>query len=157
MQNLCIKSLCYKVSKWAVKVFSWNSIWPAYCIRSSVDLNCCVRCMDIKSSINAHLPTCSFPNTHGLLVYVYRTEERLQSCGFANALLLTGEFLLSGVQKLELFLYWDQDRHPPLQSMQEAKVNPPVHDFLTAVSEHHPYAVAIQCNVKARCHSWQNL
>ena len=89
-----------------------------------------------------HLPTCFFPNTYGLLVYMEGTEKRLQSCGFANGLLLKGVFLLFEVQKSQLFLMLGPRQTFSPTVMQEAKVSPPVHDFLTAVNEHNHYAVA---------------
>lgn len=141
------------------KVFSSNSIWPAYCIRSSADLNCCNGSMDIKSSINIHLPTCSFPNTYGLLVYMQGTEKRLQFCGFANGLLLKGGFLLSEVQKSQLFLMLGLRQTFSPIIIPEAKVSPPVPDFITAVSEYHhgihccqSLAVASHQNLKAGHH-----
>lgn len=148
--KICKCRICVvkKVYKWAV--FSSNSIWPDYCIRSSADLNC--RIGSCKSSINTHLPTCSFPSAYGLLVYVQGTEKRLQSCGFANGLLLKGGLLLSEVHGAWLFLMLGPQQTLVPTAMQEAKVSPPVPDFLTAVSEYHHYAVARHQNLKAGHH-----
>lgn len=56
-------------------VFSSNSIWPAFCIRPSSDLNWSIGDTDIRSTGNTHLPTCSFPNTYGLLTYMEEAEK----------------------------------------------------------------------------------
>lgn len=69
-------------------VFSSNSIWPAYCIRFSSDLNSSVGDTEIRSSSNTHLPTCSFPNTYGWFIYMEEAEKKAAGMWFCQHLII---------------------------------------------------------------------
>lgn len=117
------------------KVYFSKSIWLAYCIRSSADLNCCIGSMDV----NMHLLTCCFHNTYGLLVYMEGTEKKTAVLWLCWWFII--EKRVSAFWGAEIAVL-DAGTKTDIVPYSQAKVCPPVHDFLTAVSQHHCYAVA---------------